>query len=311
MHHALFTLSVVAVATGAYFFPGAFTSIGGQPLQPLIKPLLQITMFGMGATMAWRDFAAVAMNPKGVAIGILCQFTIMPFVGYGLSRAFAFEPEVAAGVVLIGCAPSGLASNVISYIAKANVPLSITLTACATLLAPVVTPLLMKLLGGTLIEVDVDAMMWEIVQIVLLPIGVGLAMNQALGRHARHLHAVLPVVSMAGIVAIVGIITAAGSSNLRAVGPSLVVCVLLHNCLGFAIGYGAGRLCRLSEQDARTISIEVGMQNGGLATGLAKAMGKVATTGLAPILFATIMNVTGSGLAAIWARRGLLDIDQV
>lgn len=309
MQHLAFTLSVIAVAAGAFFFPAAFTSIGGQPLQPLIKPLLQITMFGMGATMAWRDFAAVAMNPRGVGIGIVCQFTIMPFVGFGLSRAFAFEPEIAAGVVLIGCAPSGLASNVISYIAKANVPLSVTLTACATLLAPLTTPLLMKLLGGTLIVVNVEAMMWEIVQIVLLPIGIGLIINQALGRHARHLHRVLPIVSMAGIVAIVGIITAAGSSNLKAVGLSLAACVLLHNCLGFAIGYAAGRICGLSEQDSRTISIEVGMQNGGLATGLAKAMGKVATTGLAPIVFATIMNVTGSALAAVWARRGTVATD--
>jgi BASS family bile acid:Na+ symporter len=183
------------------------------------------------------------------------------------------------------------------------VPLSITLTACATLLAPITTPLLMKLLGGTLVTVDVEAMMWEIIQIVLLPIGVGLVINQALGTRAKYLHVVLPLVSMAGIVIIVGIITAAGSSNLHAVGTSLVACVLLHNVLGFAIGYGAAKLCRLSEQDARTISIEVGMQNGGLATGLAKAMGKVATTGLAPILFATIMNVTGSALAAVWARR--------
>lgn len=302
MQHIAFTLSVIAAAIGAYLFPAAFTSIAGQPLQPLIKPLLQMTMFGMGATMAWRDFAAVAMNPKGVAIGLVCQFTIMPIVGFSLSRTFGFEPEIAAGVVLIGCAPSGLASNVISYIAKANVPLSITLTACATLMAPIATPLLMKLLGGTLVEVDVAAMMWEIVQIVLLPIGAGLVINHALGPRARYLHRVLPIVSMAGIVAIVGIITAAGSTNLAAVGLSLAACVLLHNLLGFAIGYGVAKLCRLSERDARTISIEVGMQNGGLATGLAKAMGKVATTGLAPIVFATIMNVTGSALAAVWAK---------
>lgn len=302
MRHVFFTLAVIAAATTAFFAPSVFTEFAGVQFNSLVLPLLQITMFGVGATMGWRDFAAVATNPKGVFIGVLCQFTIMPFVGYGLSRTFQFEPEIAAGVVLIGCAPSGLASNVISYIAKANVPLSITLTACATLVAPFATPLLMKLLGGTLIPIDAASMMWQIVQIVILPIGAGLVINQLLGKHAVHLHQILPFVSMGGIVIIVGIITAAGSEQLHSVGLALVACVTLHNLIGFALGYIVSRLAGLSERDARTVSIEVGMQNGGLASGLALKMGKVATTGLAPILFATIMNVTGSALAAVWAR---------
>lgn len=242
MRHVLFTLAVIAAAGIAFFTLSVFTELGGVQLKTLVLPLLQITMFGVGATMGWRDFAAVATNPKGVLIGVLCQFTIMPFVGYGLSRAFQFEPEIAAGVVLIGCVPSGLASNVISYIAKANVPLSVTLTACATLVAPFATPALMKLLGGTLIPIDAGAMMWEIVQIVILPIGAGLVINQLLGGYAIYLHRMLPFVSMAGIVIIVGIITAAGSERLHSVGLALVACVTVHNLAGFALGYFASRL---------------------------------------------------------------------
>jgi BASS family bile acid:Na+ symporter len=302
MRHVLFTLAVVAAAGIAMVWPATFSQVGGVKLTTLIIPLLQMTMFGMGATMGWRDFAAVATNPKGVVVGLLAQFLIMPLVGFGLSRAFAFEPEVAAGVVLIGCVPCGLASNVINYIAKANVPLSITLTATATLLGPLLTPVLMRFLGGTLVEVDVAAMTWDITKVVLIPIAVGLLINLLLGRRAWVLHRVTPPLSVAGIVIIVGIITAAGRDDLLKVGPALAVCVLLHNTIGFGLGYGMGRLCGLSVRDSRTVAIEVGMQNGGLAAGLAKEMGKAATMGLAPVLFATIMNVTGSILAAFWAR---------
>jgi bile acid:Na+ symporter, BASS family len=303
MQHVLFTIAVVAAAGTAMVLPAVFTSVGGVSLKGLVLPLLQMTMFGVGATMGWRDFAAVATNPRGVVVGLLAQFIIMPLVGFALSRTFSFEPEVAAGVVLIGCVPCGLASNVINYIARSNVPLSITLTACATLLGPVVTPILMRVLGGTLVEIDVLKMTWEIVQIVLLPIGAGLVLNQVLGRHARHLHRVLPLVSCAGIVLIVGIITAAGRDSLLRIGPALVLCVTLHNVIGYVLGYVAGRASGLSARDSRTVAIEVGMQNGGLAAGLAGQMGKAATMGLAPVLFATIMNVTGSILAAFWARR--------
>lgn len=302
MRHVLFTLAVVAAAGTAMLWPAAFSQVGGVKLTTLIIPLLQMTMFGMGATMGWRDFAAVATNPKGVVVGLLAQFIIMPLVGFGLSRVFPFEPEVAAGVVLIGCVPCGLASNVINYIAKANVPLSITLTATATLLGPVLTPIFMRVLGGTFVEVKIGEMTWDITKVVLIPIAVGLLINLLLGRHARHLHKVLPFFSVAGIVIIVGIITAAGRNDLLRVGPALAVCVLLHNTIGYVLGYGAGRMCGLSVRDSRTVAIEVGMQNGGLAAGLAKEMGKAATMGLAPVLFATIMNVTGSVLAAFWAR---------
>jgi BASS family bile acid:Na+ symporter len=301
MRHTLFTVAVVVAAAAGYFYPAVFTEVGGVKLKTLINPLLQMTMFGVGATMGWRDFAAVATNPRGVVVGLLAQFVIMPFVGFGLSRAFAFDAEVAAGVVLIGCVPCGLASNVINYIAKANVPLSITLTACATLLGPAVTPALMRFLGRTLVEIDVAAMTWDMTKIVLLPIAAGLVINQALGERAKYLHGVLPLVSVAGIVVIVGIITAAGYERLRQVGPALALCALLHNTVGYCLGYFAGRLCGLGVRDSRTVAIEVGMQNGGLAAGLAQGMAKPAMA-LAPVLFATIMNVTGSVLAAFWAR---------
>ena len=145
MKNYLYTLSIIVGATLAMFFPQAFTQIGDFQLKTLILPLLQIIMFGMGTTMSPKDFEAVIKSPKSVVIGLICQFTIMPLMGYALATSFDFPPEVAAGIILIGCSPSGLASNVMAYIAKANVALSLTITSCATLLAPVLTPLLMKL----------------------------------------------------------------------------------------------------------------------------------------------------------------------
>jgi BASS family bile acid:Na+ symporter len=303
MKNYLYTLSIIVGATLAMFFPQAFTQIGDFQLKTLILPLLQIIMFGMGTTMSPKDFEAVIKSPKSVVIGLICQFTIMPLMGYGLATSFDFPPEVAAGIILIGCSPSGLASNVMAYIAKANVALSLTITSCATLLAPVLTPLLMKVLGGEFIEVDFFKMMIEILKIIILPIGVGLLVNKIFRNQARFLNKYMPVLSMAGIALIICIITAAGRESLLKVGGILVLCMLVHNLSGYLLGYWSARLLKLPEQDCRTVAIEVGLQNGGLASGIALQMGKVATVGLAPALFGPIMNVTGSLLASWWGKK--------
>lgn len=297
-----FTLTVVLTATAALIWPGIFTTVGGFELTALIVPLLQLIMFGMGTTLGLKDFEAVARSPRSLIIGLCCQFSIMPLVGYLLAIYSRLPPEIAAGIVLIGCVPSGLASNVMAYIAKANVALSVTITTMATLLAPVLTPLLMKALAGTLVDVDAIKMTVDILKIVIVPVAVGVLVNRLLGRHAVRLTRYMPRVSMAGIVLIIAIITAAGRDSLLLVGGILALCVLLHNVLGFLIGYTAARLLRVSEQDCRTIALEVGLQNGGLASGIALEMGKVATVGLAPALFGPIMNVTGSLLAGWWSR---------
>jgi BASS family bile acid:Na+ symporter len=190
-----------------------------------------------------------------------------------------------------------------SYLANANLALSITLTTIATLLAPFLTPFWMKILGGQFIQIDALTMMWDIVKMVVLPIGAGLLFNRLVGGKAAWLDKAMPYVSMFGIAAIIVVITAAGRANLLTIGPALILCAFLHNTSGYLFGYWIGRLFRLSERDSRTIAIEVGMQNGGLASGLAKEMGKAATLGLAPAVFGPLMNITGSILASYWHRK--------
>ncbi len=299
----IYTACIVVAVITALSFPQLFLQVGDFPLKKLIVPLLQIIMLGMGTTMSIADFEGVVKQPKAVVIGVVCHFIIMPLLGYTLANTFSFPPEIAAGVVLIGCSPSGLASNVICFVAKANVPLSITVTTISTLLAPFVMPALMKLLAGQFIEIGFWKMMIEIMQIVILPVAVGLILNRVFRQSAVIINKVMPLVSMAGIVLIVAIITAAGRDSLLAVGWTLALCVLIHNLSGFTLGYWTGRLFGLEEQSCRTIAIEVGLQNAGLASGIAVQMGKVATVGLAPALFGPIMNTTGSLLGTFWSQR--------
>ncbi|MDZ7877187.1 MAG: bile acid:sodium symporter family protein [Saprospiraceae bacterium] len=303
MKNYFFTIAIVLAATIALIAPQYFIEINGFKLKTLIVPLLQIIMFGMGTTMTLADFRSVAQTPKAVFVGLVCQFIIMPFVGFGLATLFKFPPEIAAGILLIGCSPSGLASNVMAYIAKANVALSITITSCATLLAPILTPTLMKLLAGQFIDISFESMMLDILKMVIAPILVGLLVNYAFKKYTEVLNRILPIVSMAGIAIIIVIITAAGRDALLSIGGLLIVVVLIHNLSGYLLGYWGGRLLGMPEQDCRTIAIEVGLQNAGLASGLALSMGKVATVGLASALFGPIMNTTGSLLATWWGKR--------
>ncbi len=303
MKNYLFTLAVVLAATVAVLFPQYFTEINGWPLKNLIVPLLQIIMFGMGATMSWQDFRNVVKMPKAVIVGLVCQFTIMPFVGFGLANSFNFPPEIAAGIVLIGCSPSGLASNVMAYIAKANVALSITITTLATLLSPILTPALMKLLAGQFVEISFLSMMWDITKMVILPVLGGLLVNRLLGEKGDWLKRLLPMLSMAGIACIIVVVTAAGHESLMQVGWLMVLAVLLHNGFGYLLGYWGARLAGLDEQSCRTVSIEVGLQNAGIASGIALKLGKIGTMGLAAVLFGPLMNFTGSLLANWWGRR--------
>jgi BASS family bile acid:Na+ symporter len=190
-----------------------------------------------------------------------------------------------------------------SYLAKANLALSITITSITTLIAPFVTPLLMKLFAGELVEIDVTKMMWDINKMILLPIGAGLIFNQFLKGKLKWMDSAMPIVSMAGIAAIITIITASGRDNLLTIGPILIGIVVIHNTAGYLLGYWSGKLFKMPEQDCRTIAIEVGMQNGGLASGLAQQLGKAATMGLAPAVFGPFMNITGSILASYWHKR--------
>lgn len=302
-----YTIIILAAVTTAMFYPAPFVEINGFKLTRLITPLLQLIMFGMGTSMSFHDFAGVIKMPKGVFIGVTSHFIIMPGVGFAIASLSGFPPEIAAGIILIGCSPNGMASNVISYLAKANLALSITITAVSTMLAPFVTPLLMKLLAGEFVEVNVLDMMWHITEIVIIPILAGLIFNKFLSGKANWLDKAMPLVSMTSIALIIVVITAAGRESLLSIGPKLVLLVLIHNLSGYTLGYWSGRLFKMSERDCRTMAIEVGMQNGGLASGIAKAMGKIATVGLAPAIFGPLMNITGSILASYWHRKPPVD----
>ena len=298
-----FTVIIFVAVTMALYHPEYFLDWGGFKLSNLIIPLIQIIMFGMGTSMSAKDFAAVVKTPKGVVIGVMSQFIIMPMMGFTLASLTNFPPEIAAGIVLIGCSPSGLASNVMAYLAKANLALSITITSLTTLMAPFVTPVLMKLLAGALVEIEVLKMMWDIIKMIIIPIGAGLIFNKLLSGKSKWLDDAMPIVSMLGIALIITIITAAGRESLLLIGPALILVVLIHNTFGYFLGYWSGRLFKMPESDCRTIAIEVGMQNAGLASGIAKEMGKIATIGLAAAVFGPLMNITGSALASWWHSR--------
>lgn len=299
----VYTVTIFAAVTTALYYPQYFVAFNGFKFAALITPLIQVIMFGMGTSMSFHDFVGVAKMPKGVFIGVCSHFLIMPLIGYTLASISGFPPEIAAGIILIGCSPNGMASNVISYLAKANLALSITITAVSTLLAPLMTPMLMNLFAGAFVKINMLSMMWDIIKMVILPITAGLVFNKFLSGKAKWLDQTMPFVSMFGIAFIIVIITAAGRNSLLTIGPALILLVLIHNLAGYFLGYWSGRLFKMDERDCRTIAIEVGMQNGGLASGLAKAMGKMATVGLAPAVFGPLMNVTGSVLASWWHRK--------
>lgn len=365
-----FTLWILIANLAAMLAPHWFQSVGGFSLTDpwLLLVVVQLIMFGMATQMSVRDFGNVIRMPGAVCVGLICQFMIMPLLGYTLAMSFRFPPEIGAGLVLIGSCSSGLTSNVMTYLARGNLALSVTLTALATAAAPVVTPLWMRTLAGSMVEVDVVKMSLDIVKIVLVPIlaafvhdflssprrmtritvwifSLGgalwlasitlggwswiaarladqppLALNlcalpgfiaaafvfgTAYHYAARHLPSLtrwMPIVSMLGIIYFTLVATAQGRDQLLAVGLLLVLATLLHNLLGYCIGYWASRAMGLCRQDARTVAIEVGSQNGAMATGLAKGMEKLGTVGLAAVIFAPLMNVTGSIIANHWQK---------
>jgi len=296
------TVVVVGMAFHGSFitFPSWFFGLGDRELTVLFIPVLQIIMFAMGTTLSAADFTRVFKMPTGVLIGLVCQFTIMPLIGFGLAHAFGLPPAIAAGLVLVGCSPSGLASNVMAFIAKANVAMSVTMTAFSTMLAPLLTPLLMKLFAGEMVEIDVPAMMWSMTKIVLLPVLAGLVFHHLVYHRLKWLDRVMPMVSMVGILIMTVLTVAVGHDKLMQVGLILILACLIHSTAGFTLGYYVCRLLGQDQLTCRTIALEVGLQNSGMATGLAKSLGKVATLGLVPIVFGPVMNIIASILANWW-----------
>lgn len=293
----LFPLWAALFAGAAWLAPGAFA-----PLRPAIEPLLGIVMFGMGVTLAPRDFAGVGRRPWMLGFGAALQFGIMPLAAWGVARALALDPELAAGLVLVGSCPGGTASNVICYLARADVALSIALTALSTVLAVAATPLLTDLYLGRSVAVDVAGMMRSILQVVIAPVALGVALNAWLGPRLRRARALLPLVSMAAIVAIIAIVVALSHARLARVSAAAGLAVVLLNALGLAGGYAVPKLLRVPEAQCRTLAIEVGMQNSGL--GVALAVAHFSPLAAVPgALFSVWHNLSGSLLASFWARR--------
>jgi BASS family bile acid:Na+ symporter len=397
-----FTLWVLVFVAVSMLYPAAFRVWFGTDLKVLIVPLIQIITFGVGTTLSARDFKNVLAMPWPVLIGVGLQFTIMPFVGYGIAMTFGFPAEVAAGIILIGSVSSGVASNVMTYLAGGNVPLSVTITSATTLISPFVTPFWMKTLAGRLIPVDFTAMMLSIFNMIIIPIFAGLIAHWLLyspkpsrdepsarhspadndgrvrrkqipgpspglqppwgGRKAfwaltgvsflafavgvfhiparfwgalivlkgglalgfillgltilaklviavwlkgpeRWMDKALPLISMAAICLIIAVITAQSRDQLLTVGPLLILAAVIHNGAGYGLGYWGARLARLDEAACRAVAMEVGMQNGGMASGLAIDVLKSTNAALAPAIFGPWMNVSGSLLAGWWRRR--------
>jgi len=365
-----FTLWVLVFVAASMAYPAAFRMWFGTDLKILIVPLIQIITFGVGTTLSGRDFKNVLTMPWPVLIGVGLQFTIMPFVGYTIAMTFGFPPEVAAGIILIGSVSSGVASNVMTYLAGGNVPLSVTITSITTLISPVVTPFWMKTLAGRLIPVPFVGMMLSIFNMIIIPIFAGLIAHRLLygskpweRRKAlwwaaagiallalaagilqiparfwgalivlksglalgfillgltilakliiavwlkgpeRWMDKTLPLISMASICLIIAVITAQSRDQLLTVGPLLILAAVIHNAAGYSLGYWGARLARLNEAACRAVAMEVGMQNGGMASGIAIDVLKSTSAALAPAIFGPWMNISGSLLAGWWRRR--------
>ncbi len=301
-----YTLVIFAAATCSLCFPTFFIEINGYPSKKLIVPLLIIVMFGMGTHMNVKDFIGIIKTPKPIFIGLLCHYTLMPTIGFILAYTSNLPPEIAAGIILLGCSPSGMASNVMSYISGGNLSLSVTVTGLSTLLAPILTPLLMKLLAGQLVPVNFWEMLWHITQIVILPVLAGLIYNRFAYGKFSWFDRILPLMAMCAIPIIIVIVTASGRNALLSMGPILVLLILIHNLAGYFLGYKLSKFWGLREDEARTIAFEVGMQNAGLASGIALQMGRMATMGLASAIFGPVQNITASVLANWWKGKTIV-----
>ena len=293
-------LIVIAVAALALFAPQTCLWVKTS----WINWLLGIVMFGMGLTLKMDDFKVVFSRPKDIIIGFIAQFTLMPLIAFLLAKAFNLPTEIAVGVILVGTCPGGTSSNVMTYLSKGDVPLSVGMTAVSTLFAPLMTPLLTLLYAGQRVDVNAVAMFLSIVKVVLVPIALGLVCNYFFEKVTREIVRILPLISTLAIIMIIASVVSANSARLKTVGIVVVIVVILHNLLGYAAGYGVGKLLRLNTTKCRALSIEVGMQNSGLATSLAAT--HFAQYPLATIpgaVFSVWHNISGAVYANFLASR--------
>ncbi len=291
-----FTFWIIGFSILTYLFPEPF-----RKLTYLITPALGVIMFGMGMTLTGSDFKRVLVKPFEVAVGLFAQYGIMPLAGYFLAKIFGLTPLLAAGVVLVGSCPGGTASNVITYLAKGDLALSVTMTSVSTILSPLFTPLLTFFYAGQWIDVPILRLFISTVQIILLPIALGLGIRGLFKEKLNTAIEFLPMLSTLAIIFIVGVIVAANSEGIAKVGPRTGLVVIIHNIIGLTLGYLLARLVGMNVYKARAVSIEVGMQNSGLGVALARAhFGALAA--LPAAIFSVWHNISGSLLAWWWRR---------
>ena len=291
---------VLVIAALALFLPGTCLWIQTK----WINYLLMIVMFGMGLTMKLSDFAVVFKRPRDVIIGCLAQFIIMPLLAFGLGKIFGLHQDLLVGVVLVGTCPGGTSSNVITYLSKGDTALSVGMTSINTLLAPFLTPLLTYLYLRTSVNVDVRSMFVSIIQVVIVPIGLGLLINKLFGNYTRRISDALPLVSVTAICLIVAAVVSHNSEKILSTGLVIFAVVILHNLLGYLCGYLIGILFKMDLPRKKAVAIEIGMQNSGLATSLAgTAFPDLAMATVPGAIFSVWHNISGAVLAALFLRQ--------
>lgn len=286
-----FAIWALLSAVLGFIFPEFFASFAKY-----IVPILGIIMFGMGTTLRTEDFVEIIKRPKLVLVGLLAQFTLMPLIAYVLTVVFKLDPMIAVGVILVGCCPGGTSSNVITFLAKGDVALSVSITSISTLLAPILTPILLKIFAGQLIEIELASMMISITKMVILPILLGLAFHKILGAKVQIANDILPMVSVLGIAIIIAAVIAVSRDTILISGLLVFIVVALHNCIGYLLGYLLAKLSGFSEAQRRAIMVEVGMQNSGLGAALAATYFNPAAS-LPSAIFSVWHNFSGALVA--------------
>jgi len=292
-----FSLWVLLFAGAGFFMPQLFVAY-----KSWITPLLGIVMFGMGLTLSTADFREVFRRPRDVAIGVVAHYVIMPGLAWLIAVALRLPPEIAVGVILVGCCPSGTASNVMTFLAKGDVALGVSIAAISTLVAPLATPALVTLLAGKWMRIDTGSLFLDILQVVILPIVLGIVAKTLFRRQAEASVKALPLVSTVAIVLIIAIIVGLNRPKLLSNGGLILLAVILHNLLGFAFGYLAARMFGMDLAKRKAVMMETGMQNSGLGAALAAAhFSPLAAVPSA--LFSVWHNLSGSALATWFARK--------
>ncbi len=290
---------VLVIAALALFVPGSCLWVQTS----WVNYLLMVVMFGMGLTLKLEDFKLVFTRPKDIVIGCLAQFTVMPLLAFALGKLFRLDPALLAGVILVGTCPGGTSSNVITYLSKGDVALSVGMTSVNTLLAPFLTPAITYLLLRTTVTVDPVSMFLSIIKVVIVPIALGFIINKIWGKFTQKLVSVLPSVSVVAICLIVAAVVSHNAEKIMTTGAVVFVVVILHNLLGYACGFGIGKALHMSPSKTKAISVEIGMQNSGLATSLAgTAFPDLAMATVPGAIFSVWHNISGAVLANIYNR---------